>query len=332
MDTRKKLITLLSNHEGGYISGQRLSEELQISRSAIWKHMKALEKDGFEIEAVSRKGYRIVSAPNEMSSSSIQWGLETEWLGKKVIFEKQTDSTQKIAHMLANEGASHGTVVVADEQLQGRGRLSRPWYSKKGKGIWMSIILRPDMEPYRAPQLTLLTAVATSNMLKQTAKIPVQIKWPNDIYIHDRKLAGILTEMQGEQDRIEYVIIGIGMNINHSHADFPEDVENKATSLKIESEKEWKREPFIQALLKELEQLYALYMKEGFEPIKEMWEQSAYKLGEIITIHTSQHQWVGRLIGLHHDGALIVEDKDKKTHRIYSGEIDWKKDGAHNAK
>ncbi|WP_234998352.1 biotin--[acetyl-CoA-carboxylase] ligase [Salirhabdus sp. Marseille-P4669] len=331
MDTRKQLITLLASNKNTYVSGQKLSDELNISRAAIWKHMKALEEDGYKIEAVTRKGYRIVQAPDEMSENTIQWGLETTWLGQHLIFEKTLDSTQITAQKLALDGAVNGTVVVADEQVKGRGRLQREWHSKQNVGIWMSMILRPKIEPYRAPQLTLLTAVAITRMLKNICNLDAKIKWPNDIYIQDKKLAGVLTEMQAEQDQISFVIIGIGINVNHDSKDLPSELQSKATSLKLVTNQSWQRETLIQELWKQIEIVYEIFRNEGFSPIKKEWEQSAYKLGEAIHVTTGKTQWKAELLGIHDDGALLVKDEKGETKRLYSAEIDWKRTVQKNA-
>src|SRR5699024_5682002 len=153
--TRNRLIDILANHQNGYVSGQTLSEMLDVSRSAIWKHMNELKKDGYKIEGVANKGYRIVSLPKTVSENTIAWGLQTDWLGKTIVHRDTIDSTQTLAHQLALEGAKHGTIVVANEQTQSRGRVSRKWYSPAGEGIWLSMILRPNILPYLAPQLTL---------------------------------------------------------------------------------------------------------------------------------------------------------------------------------
>ncbi|WP_369813137.1 biotin--[acetyl-CoA-carboxylase] ligase [Virgibacillus halodenitrificans] len=230
--TRNKLIDLLAKDKDTYISGQMLSEHLGISRSAVWKHMKNLEKDGYQIEGKSNKGYRIISFPDKLSENTIKWGLNTSWLGSKIIHKESTPSTQVIAHQLAQEGSPHGTIILADEQTSGRGRLNREWFSSKGKGIWMSIILRPEILPYLAPQLTLLTATVLAEVVQKNTTVTPMIKWPNDILINKKKTAGILTEMQAEQDQIQYVIIGIGMNINQTKEDIPIEIQSKATSLR----------------------------------------------------------------------------------------------------
>jgi|SRR5690625_3689942 len=321
--TRSKLIKLLSENKSKYISGQFLSEQLDISRSAIWKHMNELKKDGYEIEGRAKKGYKIISYPKKLSENTVAWGLETEWLGKTIIHRESIPSTQRIAHELAIEGANHGTIVLADEQTDGKGRIDRTWHSKKGEGIWMSMILRPTIPPYLAPQLTLLTATVLANVLDEDTRIVPQIKWPNDILIAGKKMAGILTEMQAEQDQVLYVIIGIGINMNQSITDLPMELQDKATSLKIETEKNWELVPFIQRIIQTFEKKYTLYIDNGFSQVKQNWESYGFRLNEPLLITERHQEWQGIFIGIAEDGALLAKKKDGTIERIYSAEITW---------
>ncbi|MGP4071924.1 biotin--[acetyl-CoA-carboxylase] ligase [Piscibacillus sp. B03] len=320
--TRKKLIDLLSNHEQPYISGQQLSEELQVSRSAIWKHMNALKKEGYQIEGVTNKGYRIVETPHDLSETALRWNLKTEWLGQNLVYKEQVTSTQIVAHDLAREGAEHGTVVVAKEQTKGRGRMRRYWESKDGVGLWFSSILRPEgVEPKRASQMTLVAAVGIADYLSKRG-IDIKIKWPNDLFINGKKLAGILTEMQAEQDAVEYIILGIGINMNHEKQDLFESEKNKATSLYIETDQLFNLNIVLKDLLNELESKFDLFIEDGFSTIKEKWESYAYKLGEWVTIKT-QSEWDAKVFGIDEDGALMVMDQDNQIHHLYSAEILW---------
>ncbi|WP_042145625.1 biotin--[acetyl-CoA-carboxylase] ligase [Paucisalibacillus sp. EB02] len=321
--TRSKLIHVLSINDGNFISGQEISDLLQISRSAIWKHMKELEKDGYVIEAKRNKGYRIIKSPSKVSENTVQWGLETNWLGKSILHKETINSTQLLAHQLAMDNAPHGTVVIADEQTAGKGRLQREWYSKKNKGIWMSIILRPTILPYLAPQLTLLTATVLADVMKKELELDPKIKWPNDIILHDRKVSGILTEMQAEQDQIQYIVIGIGMNVNHDDGEIPDDIQSKATSLMIESGKEWDITKLIQRIFVAFEKSYAEYINHGFSIIKKRWESYGYRLGEKVQLKTFQSVQDAILTGIAEDGALLAKYDDGVIHKIYSGEIDW---------
>ncbi|MFS0672652.1 biotin--[acetyl-CoA-carboxylase] ligase [Ornithinibacillus sp. 179-J 7C1 HS] len=321
--TRSKIINLLSTKQDTYISGQEISNQLNISRSAIWKHIKELEKAGFIIEGIRNKGYRIVQSPNNVSENTVQWGLNTKWLGKSIIHKESTTSTQHLAHQLASEDKEHGTVVIADEQTQGKGRLSRDWYSAKDKGIWMSILLRPTIPPYLAPQLTLLTATVLADVLKESLNLVPKIKWPNDILLDNKKVSGILTEMQAEQDRIDYVVIGIGMNVNHEQQDLLANIQSKATSLKLVSGKSIDITELIQKILEYFEAAYEEFMNNGFSNIKEKWESYGYRLGESISITTYHDVQKAVLVGIDEDGALLAKFKDDEIKKIYSGEIDW---------
>ncbi|SFE46435.1 BirA family transcriptional regulator, biotin operon repressor / biotin-[acetyl-CoA-carboxylase] ligase [Lentibacillus persicus] len=320
--TRNRLIELLETSNHDYVSGQFLSDKLKISRSAIWKHMKELEKDGYLIEGVRRKGYRIVKSPDKVSENTLHWGLKTNWLGKNIIHKTTLDSTQNTAHDAARENAEHGTIVIADEQTKGKGRMDRFWHSTKHKGIWMSIILRPSILPVAAPQLTLLTATALADAISEETTAAPKIKWPNDIMINNKKTAGILTELQAEQDRIHYVIVGIGINVNHSFSEIPETLQHKATSIKRETETEYPIVPFIQCILQHFEQTYDRYMTEGFSPIRTKWESYGYKIGEKIKIRTNYKVSEAIFRGIAEDGALIAETEEG-IQTIYSGEVEW---------
>lgn len=325
--TRNKLINLLAENKNQYISGQLLSEKLGISRSAIWKHMKELEKDGYIIEGKSKLGYKIIEFPDKISANTIQWGLDTEWLGNNIIHRESTESTQFVAHLVARDDAKHGTVIIADEQTKGKGRMNRVWHSQPNDGIWMSIILRPQLQPYLAAQLTLLTATVLAEVIEEVTKVKPQIKWPNDILINRKKIAGILTEMQAEQDTIQYVVIGMGINVNQILESLPEDIRHKASSLRIETGKTWSLKDFIQAILTKFEIAYANYMENGFPSVKSKWEAYGFKIGETIGIKTLQTEWESEFLGIAQDGALLTKDINGEKTKLYSAEIEWFKEG-----
>lgn len=321
--TRGRLIQLLSKSKDTFISGQALSDQLGITRSAIWKHMQQLEKDGYKIEGVTNKGYRIINYPDKVSEHTLRWGLQTKTIGQTIVHKETTESTQIIAHQLAREGAAHGTIVIADEQTAGRGRLNRYWHSTKEKGIWLSIILRPTILPYLAPQLTLLTATVIAEIIQTIVHVNPQIKWPNDLLINHKKVAGILTEMQAEQDQITYVVIGIGMNVNHTKEDIPTELADKATSLRLETDLQWNKRDLIQAILQQFEHSYETFIQEGFNSVKVNWEKYGYKLGEQILINDFKKSWQATLLGIADDGALLATNEDDAIKKIYSAEIEW---------
>jgi BirA family transcriptional regulator, biotin operon repressor / biotin---[acetyl-CoA-carboxylase] ligase len=321
-ETRKKLLELFSNAKGDFISGQKISEILGCSRTAVWKHIEDLRKEGFELEAVRRLGYRITKIPDKITANEIQLGLKTEVLGRHIYFEEEVDSTQKIAHKLAYEGAPEGTLVVAELQKAGRGRLDRTWFSPKGTGIWMSLILRPPIPPQKAPQLTLLAAVAIAQAIQEVTGIVPDIKWPNDILINRKKCVGILTELQAEPDQIQSVIVGMGVNVNHQLSEFPEEIQSVATSLAIEKGSPIKRAELIQEILFKFETLYRQYLQHGFFAIKLLWEGYAINIGKEIVARTLNGSMKGKALGINNEGVLMLEAEDGTVHYIHSADIE----------
>ena len=320
-DVRTKLIEAFSDVNGTFISGQQIADYIGCSRTAVWKHIEELRTEGFVVEAVRNKGYRIIFTPEKVTANKIQLGLQTKTLGKMIHYKESVETTQKIARTLANDGVPEGTLVVAEEQLGGKGRLMRNWYSPKFSGIWMSLILRPKIPFHQAPQLTLIAAVAVAQAIEHTTSLKPQIKWPNDILINRKKVTGILTELQAESDRVHSVIIGIGINVNQEKSDFPEELQEIATSLLIEDGKKVSRARVIQEVLVRLEALYEQFLDEGFLPIKHLWESYAISLGKEIKATTVNDTIVGKAIGITDEGVLLVEDRSGKVHSIYSADI-----------
>ncbi|MFJ7975319.1 biotin--[acetyl-CoA-carboxylase] ligase [Peribacillus sp. NPDC096379] len=320
-DVRKKIIDAFSNAFGSFVSGQEIADYVGCSRTAVWKHIEELRNEGYVLEAIRNKGYRIISAPGNVTSNEIQIGLQTTTFGQNIHYEESVDSTQKIANRLANGGAAEGTIVIAEEQTLGKGRLSRNWHSPKFTGIWMSLILRPKIPFHEAPQLTLLAAVAVAQAIEDVTDLSPEIKWPNDLLIKGKKVTGILTELQAESDRIHSVIVGIGVNVNQKLSDFPEELQNTATSLFIESGKSISRSTLIQQILRNMEKLYSTYLKHGFNPVKLLWESYAVSLGKELKATTVNETIIGKALGITDSGVLLLEDKTGKVHHIYSADI-----------
>jgi BirA family transcriptional regulator, biotin operon repressor / biotin---[acetyl-CoA-carboxylase] ligase len=319
---RKHLLKQLMLRKGTFVSGQQLSEQLQISRAAVWKHIDELKKEGFEIEAVRKQGYRLLKEPDRLSAAALHSHLATKVVGQQLRVLDAVGSTQQVAHQLAREGAPSGSVVIANHQTGGRGRLGRKWYSPPGTGIWMSIVIRPDMTLHKAPQLTLLTSVAVLRALHKETGQNIHIKWPNDLLLNGRKLAGILTELNAEADRVQYAVIGIGINVNQKVADFPEELATIATSLAIEKGDLVDRKACILSILKEWEDLYELYEQHGFSTIKTLWELHSASLGEKIVARTMDGQFEGIAKGITDEGVLLLEDARGHVQRIYSADIE----------
>lgn len=322
-NVRQALLDAFKNANGKFISGEKLAQNIGCSRTAIWKHIEDLKKDGFHVEAVRKKGYRLLEQSNKLSENEIYLGLETEEIGRSVYFFESVTSTQKVAKEYAMNGAKHGTLIVADEQTEGRGRMVRKWYSPKGTGIWASFILRPDIQIQHAPQLTLLSAVAVVQAIKKVTHITPEIKWPNDILISGRKVCGILTELQAEEDRIQSVILGIGINVNQDENDFSAEIIKKATSLKIELGKTVNRSSLIQSLCYYIEQLLHLYISEGFTPIKSLWETYAVSIGKRISARTVKGTFDGVALGINNEGVLLLKQDNGDIVEIISADIDF---------
>lgn len=321
-NVRQALLDAFRNANDEYISGEKLAQQLGCSRTAIWKHIEELKKDGFQVEAVRKKGYLLKEPSHKLSADEIYLGLQTKKIGRTIHFHETVSSTQQIAKELALNGAEHGTIVVCDEQKEGRGRMVRKWHSPKGTGIWISIIIRPEIPLQKTPQLTLLTAVAVLQSIREETNLDVKIKWPNDLLVNGRKVCGILTELQAEENRVESVIIGIGINVNQNEDDFPSELQNKATSLKIEKNQKVNRASLIQKLLLQMELLLNRYLEEGFEPIKKMWETNAVSIGKSITARTLQGNYTGLALGINDEGVLLLQKSDGEIIEIYSADIE----------
>lgn len=320
MNKQERLIQLLTA-SGEFISGEKISEELGISRTAVWKHMKKLEALGYEIEAVTKQGYRLLYAPAPFAAKRVEQSLAGHRLGHTIHYYNDVSSTQLLARELAEQGAAEGTMVLAEQQLSGKGRMGRNWYSPYGKGVWMSIVLRPLTPIQLAPQLTLLTAVALTRAIRNVTTLDVGIKWPNDILYRGKKLCGILLESAAEEQRLKYVIAGIGISVNLAEQDYDEQLLSKATSLRIECGEPQQREEIVQAFMLEWEQLFARYEREGFQPIAELWEKYALSLGQRISITTPQEQFIATPLRLTINGAIVVKMEDGSEREVYSAEM-----------
>jgi BirA family transcriptional regulator, biotin operon repressor / biotin---[acetyl-CoA-carboxylase] ligase len=321
-DIRMKLLDAFTNSGEAYLSGQNLAMVIGCSRTAVWKHMEELRKEGFQLEAVRRKGYRIIKTPEKITADEIRLGLKTNFIGKNIHYEDSVESTQKIAHRLAYEDVPEGTVVIAEEQISGRGRMDRKWHSPKYTGIWMSLILRPNIPLPKAPQLTLLTAVSVVQAIEDLTGLIPEIKWPNDILLNGKKITGILTELQAESDRIHSIIIGMGINVNQKLTDFPLDLQKIASSLLIEKGTEISRASLIKGIFTQFEKMYLLYLKEGFLPIKLLWESYAISIGKQIKARTLMGTIEGKALGITEEGVLRIKDQDGIIHQIYSADIE----------
>ncbi|MDA5559938.1 biotin--[acetyl-CoA-carboxylase] ligase [Exiguobacterium sp. MMG028] len=312
--TRGRVLTLLQN--GEVWSGQELARQLNISRTAIWKHIETLKQDGYAIHTIPRKGYQLIEQSDRLDEPAFV-SFRKGRFGQTVHAYEQVDTTQRIAHELAQQHVSEGTIVISEEQTAGRGQLGRHWHNPKHVNIAASIILRPDLPIRDASKLTLMAASAFARALNHR-NLDVMIKWPNDLLLNGKKIGGILTEMQTEGDRIQAVILGFGMNVNGE--EIPDELTHRATSLYLETGKRFRRSELLAELLAELEVEYDRFLESGFDPIRVNWMQYAAYLNEKITLNASRTSRTGVMRGISEEGALLLEEEGK-VEPVYSAEI-----------
>ncbi|MGI6570208.1 MAG: biotin--[acetyl-CoA-carboxylase] ligase [Caldicoprobacterales bacterium] len=315
------LMILMQNRER-FFSGEEISRLLGVSRTAVWKAVRQLRDDGFEVESVTSRGYRLGRTPDILNPALLQSFLKTKKLGRKTEFHDSIDSTNTRAKELAQEGAAHGTLVAAEEQRKGRGRLGRSWDSPPGMGIWMSVILRPAFPPRFAPRMTALAGLAVLDAVNMLTGSRALIKWPNDIIINRKKVCGILTEMQADPDLIEYVIIGIGMNVNTPKEGFPEELAHSATSLLLETGQEVNRCQMTACILNSFEKLYDCYEKTtDFSGMMERYRSQCITLGKRVRVVSLSGEWEGTALDLTEDCELVVELEDGSRCTVLSGDV-----------
>lgn len=317
----KEILSLLRKERGNYLSGQTISRSLGVSRTMVWKSIEGLRKQGFRIEACSSRGYRLEGGPDRMVGLDIEVGLGTRVIGKSVISFDSVPSTIDVASSLANEGAPEGTVVVAECQKGGRGRLGRRWTSPAKCGIWTSIILRPPVPPREAPKLTLLTAVSIAKVLNERCEISAKIKWPNDVLVSGRKVCGALTELVAEQDAVRYAIISFGLNVNQTRSKFPAELASTATSMRIEAGHVFDRAEVFRYILRELDDCYLDFRKRGGGRILGEWRELTCTLGRRVKVQLRDGSIEGIARELDDDGSLIIELDDGTLRQIAYGDV-----------
>lgn len=319
---KERILQELKNHAGQYISGEEISGILQVSRTAVWKCINQLKDMGYVIESQTKKGYRLLESPDSLLPQEMKGNINTEVIGQNLTFFEQVDSTNLYAKRIAEGGFLDGTVIMANEQLNGRGRMGRDWVSPKGKGIWMTIMLKPRISPADASKVTLLAACAVCKAIEEISGLYTKIKWPNDIVLNGKKLCGILTEMSAEIDEINYLIIGIGVNVNIDLEDFPKELQAIATSIKIEKGLGVIRKELAAGIINNFERYYKGFIKTGSikDYINEYKERSAV-LGKEVRVTSSTLEIQGTVVDISEDGQLQLEMQDGTIKEIISGEV-----------
>jgi len=315
-----KIIELFKKHKDLYLSGEEVSQKLNISRQALWKHIEKLREMGYIIEAVPHLGYKLMHAPNKIVAPEIKWNLKTKFIGKEIHSYESVGSTNTIAYELAEKGSLEGTCVIANEQTKGKGRLGRKWASPAEGGIYLSCILRPDILPNEVPKITLVAAVSAARAIRDFSGLPALIKWPNDIMISDKKAGGILTELRAEMDKVDFLILGIGINVNTESDRIPAG----GTSIKAESSSsgDYSRPEFVRVFLTELEREYDKFKKKGFLALREELKSLSCTIGRNVSVKTSANgEYKGKALDINEDGALLVENETGKKKAFMSGDV-----------
>ena len=316
---KSEILTLLREQDG-YISGQELCDRFGVSRTAVWKAIKQLKESGYDIEAVPNKGYHLAGQKDVLTQNEIESRMHTKWIGKEVYYKDITASTNLDVKKLLEDGAKEGVLVVGGQQTQGRGRRGRSWQSPPDTNIYMSLGLRPDYQPDLAPMVTLIQALAVAKAVQEVCDLQVEIKWPNDVVIHGRKICGILTEMSAEAGYIQYVVIGTGINVNIR--EFPEDIRTTATSLCMEKQETVLRAPIIAKTMEYFENYYEKFLKTGdLSLLLDDYNQSLVNCTTEVRVLDPQHEFQGIARGIDNLGQLIVEKEDKTIEKVYAGEV-----------
>ena len=305
-----------------YISGEYLSETLNVSRTAIWKHIKNLKSKGYIIEGISNKGYKLISSPDLLTKSELSPMLKTSVMGRNIIHFDDIDSTNIKAKELAQKDIEDGSIIIAEKQTLGSGRFNRKWVSPKG-GLWFTLVLRPNIPPNEAPKVTQIAAASVFKTL-QDFNINATIKWPNDILINDKKLCGILAEMKCDMDSVHYLVLGIGMNININESDFDEAVKPIATSLKIQYNKDFNRSEILSLFLNHFENLYNKFINSlDLSETISICRDHSNIFGRKAKLITYNNEEIVTCISLSNTGDLIVRDSSGNEKSVLAGEISF---------
>lgn len=300
---------------GETLSGERMARELGVTRAAVFKHIEQLRAQGFEIESIARQGYRLVYCPDSLMEPVVSCGLHTAWAGRKIVYFPETDSTNRRARLLAQEGAPHGTLVLADKQTAGRGRRGRGWISPAGEGIFMSLLLRPNVHPSQVAKLSLLTALAVANAIELETGLDAQIKWPNDIVIAGRKVCGLLLEMTADESAVYDVVAGVGINVHQKELD-PE-IAHTASSLDLLAGKTFSRAALVRAFLVEFEKAMAL----SDEAMMGLYQARSATLGQKVQVIALTGTFTGTARGIMDSGSLLVEDEEGAMREVLAADV-----------
>lgn len=316
-----EILEILKSNPGDYVSGQYISGRLGVTRAAVWKEITKLKEAGYDITSSTKKGYILNSCPDILTYEEVKQDLTTKTIGRRIIHLQKTASTNDYAKQLAAHGEAEGTVVAAEGQEAGRGRMGREWYSPEGRGIYFTLILRPDIELASAALLTQISAAAVGLALENLGLIPL-VKWPNDIFLGNRKVCGILTEVSGEINCLNDMVIGIGLNVNNETGDFSDEALARASSLKLESGRTFRRSTLLAGILNHFEPLYYGFLKKGSaEESLDYCRRHSLTDGRRITVVNSAGRTSAKVTGLNDKGQLMVAYSDGRRENLTGGEV-----------
>ncbi len=314
----EKILNILKNNKE-FVSGENIAKSLNVSRAAIWKNISKLKNMGYNIVSVTNKGYLLLEEESLFNKLEIEKEIDTFVLGKKVYFFDEITSTNEYAKKLANDNANEGTIVISDSQTNGKGRLDKNWVSNKGDGIFLSLILKPNIELFSVTQITLLAGICVCNTIKMCTNLDAKIKWPNDIIINNKKVCGILTEVSAQIDKVSHIILGIGINVNNES--FDESIKNKATSIFLETGNKLERQKIIGHFLKEFESKYFKYKQEkNFLTFLDEYKNLCVNIGKEVKVIYCDKEITGVVLDISPLGEIILKTK-KETLKIVSGEV-----------
>jgi BirA family biotin operon repressor/biotin-[acetyl-CoA-carboxylase] ligase len=312
------------------ISPGELAQRVGVPHSLLAGRVEQLRSLGYEIEATPHMGYRLRGAPDVLHPDDLLSRLAdaTQIIGRHIRVFQETTSTNDVVEKFARDGAKEGVVVIAEAQTRGRGRLGRKWVSPSGKGLWFSVLLRPQLGLEMVTQITIAAATALTRAIRAHTELRPEIKWPNDVVIRGRKTAGILTELTAELDRVAYVILGIGVDVNLDSSDLPQELHSIATSLKIERNQPVDRPALAAGILRELDAVYARITHDQFDAVADEWEAQCSTLGRDVQIQVGDRVVRGRAESLDRDGALLLRTHHGHLERICGGDVTIQKDNS----
>lgn len=326
MNLDLEILKALRNPDGGWVSGSELSQGLGVTRAAVWGRIEELRCAGYEIEASPHQGYRLLSSPDALHADDLMARLlEPRVVGRDIRVFKETGSTNDTIEKIARDGAPEGVVVFAESQTRGRGRLGRSWLSPAGKGLWFSVLLRPNLRPLETTRLTVAAATAIRRAIRTVTRLGADIKWPNDLLVNGRKVAGILTELSAETDQVRYIILGVGIDVNQAPTDFPDELSEVAGSLSMAAGSVIDRAILATAVLRELDRDYARVCSGEFQAVAEEWESACGTLGRAVRIRIGDRVIEGRAESLDPDGALLVRTQHGHLECITGGDLTLEK-------